>query len=261
MTMIEKMLNRLPDAYNKSEQSGIFKTIKLASDQLAAGEKTLETIQEWRDIDQAQGSTLTKIGKDVGQPREGLDDEQYRQKIKIKIRSNLSGGEIETLNSIALVLLSDRFDGIQEGWDLPENHPIGPTPAMMLFTVKADGVNYGIPMAEIDEISAGGVAANWELLIENDIDFMQTDYQYWMQRYNMSNEIKTETAQQNGSFGVATIDLETRYGAAEQKQQIAGEQQGTLFYYPQIEANTQYIVGLHNLPMAGTSKAGEGVIL
>lgn len=173
--MLDNLMDKLPDVYNKSEQSGIYKIIKLAADQIAQGEDTLRLIQEWRDIDKAEGRTLDKLGKDVGQVREGLDDEQYRQVIKIKIRSNLSGGEIETLNSIAVVLAGDRFDGIREGWTLPTDHPMGQRPAMMLFTIVADGVNFGIPMAAIDSISAGGVASNWELLIKSNVQ-MRTQY-------------------------------------------------------------------------------------
>lgn len=231
--VFDRMIERLPDAYNKAEQSNIFKIISLAADQLQKGEDTLQIINDWRDIDQAKGKTLEKIGKDVGQPREGFDDVEYRKRIKIKIRSNLSGGEIETLNSIAIVLLSDRFDGIQEGWTLPTSHPIGPTPATMLFTVKADGINYGIPMAEIDAISAGGVAANWELLITNVVDITQDEYQYWMQDYPMNNTTTTVTTdQQQGPINVSTI-----------------------------EAATQYIAGMHNSYFCGPYKAGEGVIL
>lgn len=230
--MLEKMLNRLPDVYNKSENSNVYKIIKLAADQLAAGEDTLRIIHDWKDIDQAQGSILDKLGKDVGQPREGLDDEQYRQKIKIKIRANLSGGEIETLNSICLVLLRDRFDGIREGWTLPTSHPIGPQPAMVLFTVKNDGVNFGIPMAEIDDISAGGVAANWELVIEKAIDIAQVQYEHISAPYQMTGEITAGVEQQQGPI-----------------------------YVSEVEAATQYFASVHNLLMAGTSKAGEGVLL
>lgn len=230
--IVDNLMEKLPDVYNKSEQSGIYKIIKLAADQIQKGEETLLLIQEWRDIDQAEGRTLDKLGKDVGQPREGLDDGQYRQAIKIKIRANLSGGEIETLNSIAVVLLGDRFDGIQEGWTLPSGHPIGKRSAMMLFTVRADGVRYGIPMAEIDKISAGGVAANWELLIGNAVDIAQTDYEHWEAPYKMTGEFTTATEQQQGPIYLATI-----------------------------EASTQSFASVHSLVMAGAAKAGEGVLV
>lgn len=230
--MLDKMLNRLPGIYKKDAQSNIYKLIKLVADQIAAGEATLELIRSWRDVNDAEGRALDKIGKDIGQARGGLDDEQYRKRIKIKIRANLSGGEIETLNSISLVLLEDRFQGIQEGWTLAADHPIGPRPAMMLFTVKADGINFGLPMAEIDDISAGGVAANWELLIEGALDLTHDDYEYWLQRYTMSGESKTKTDQQQTVFGEV-----------------------------EIEQQTQYILGLHNPRYAGTTKAGEGGLI
>lgn len=260
--MIEKMIARLPDAYNKDRQSNIHKLIQLAADQLQSGEETLQLIHDWRDVDQAQGKALDRLGKDVGQPREGLNDEQYRQKVKIKIRANLSGGEIETLNSICLVLLGDRFKGIQEGWNLSENHPIGPVPAMMLFTVKSDGVNYGIPMAEIDDISAGGVAANWELIIDNALDLAQTDFRTYSNRYTLSGEEKSRVGQHNGSFGETDIEMETRYLSSMHRLRTSGaDQQSTVFKNDALEYQTEYIASLHNPLRSGVAKAGEGVIL
>lgn len=230
--MIDKMIERLPDAYNKNEGSNIYKMVKLAADQLQDGEDTLQLIHDWRDVDQAQGAALDKLGKDVGEPRQGLDDEAYRKRVKIKIRANLSGGEIETLNGICIVLLGERFDGIQEGWALSNDHPIGPKPAMMLFTLKADGVNYGIPMALIDDISGGGIAANWELIIGHDVDITQVDFtRHPLQPYQMTNE------------------------------RNAGDQQPTFFAITGIEAATQYIAGLHNPRYCGTTNAGEGGLI
>jgi len=165
--MIEKWIDRLPDHYRKDAQGNVYKFLKIFADKAQEAEDALQTIQDWFDIDQAQGLTLDRIGKDVGQPRFGLNDEDYRKKIKIKIRSNLSGGEIDTLNEISTVLMGEnRFDGIQEGWSLPADFPIGPEPAMLLFTAIVNGSNYGMPMAEMDSVSAGGIKTNWQLLID-----------------------------------------------------------------------------------------------
>jgi hypothetical protein len=205
--MINKLLDKLPDIYNKNEGSNVYNLIKLAADHIEKGEQVLELINDWRDIDQAQGNVLEKIGKEVGQARRGLDDDAYRQRIKIKIRANLSGGEIETLNTICGLLIGERFEGIQEGWTLPLDHPIGPKPAMMLLTLRADGINMGIPMAEIGEISAGGVVANWQLIIPHKVNMAST--------FTASNE----------SFNVydANVEISGEYEKHEQRYANTGE--------------------------------------
>lgn len=148
--MIDKLLKRLPSNYKKGPDTQTYKMLKLAADQFENGDKTITKIKNWRDIDQAKGVVLDRIGNDVGQAREGLNDELYRQKIKIKIRSNLSGGDIETLNDLFASIYGEHFKGIEEGW----SHVIA-EPASVVVEVSefAGSVDKDI----VKGITAGGV--------------------------------------------------------------------------------------------------------
>jgi len=61
-----------------------------------------------RMIDTAIGVQLDMIGRIVRQPRNGLSDEQYRLRLKVRIATNRSRGTLnELLNIVALALLPD----------------------------------------------------------------------------------------------------------------------------------------------------------
>jgi hypothetical protein len=170
MTNLNKLLERMPDNYNKAPNSNVTKLLSLIAHIADEEEKTLELIRAWRDVDQAQGVGLDRIGGNVGQPRNGMNDEEYRNRIKVKIRANLSGGEIETINAIARVFVGERYTGLDEGWTLPADFPIPPEEAMVLLTVLANGVNFGIPAQEIESVKGGGVRVNWELQSRRKVD-------------------------------------------------------------------------------------------
>jgi len=145
------MLDRLPDDnYTKRPGSNVYNFIKLAADQFEIGENAIQTMKNWLDIDQAEGTTLDRIGKDVGQSRDGLNDIEYRSKIKIRINSNLSSGDIPTLNALFKAIYGGKFVGIQEGW----NHVIA-EPASLVVNVTSDA---GVIESDIiNSVTAGGV--------------------------------------------------------------------------------------------------------
>lgn len=166
MSFFEQLLEKLTDVYNKSPASAVSKIIRILSDELDEVNQTLETVEEWRDIDQAEGKTLDLIGQNVGQTRNNLTDEQLRLYIKTKIRANLSKGDIETINELARLILGKRFIGVREGWTLPSDYPIPPKEAQLLISVLADDVQKGIPFDEIERVKAGGIKVNWRLLVD-----------------------------------------------------------------------------------------------
>jgi hypothetical protein len=77
---------------------------------------TYKLIDSYRAIENATGITLDNIGKNVLQDRGGMDDITYRLFLKVKIRSNLSGGQIETINDIMTTVLGDNYLGLREVW-------------------------------------------------------------------------------------------------------------------------------------------------
>lgn len=100
-SIFDKMLERLTDNYNKHPQSNISKLLKLVAKELDDIKVQLKKIEEWRDIDKAEGEVLNRIGYNVEQFRGQASDEIYRVLIKSKIARNRSNG---TINKIIEVI-------------------------------------------------------------------------------------------------------------------------------------------------------------
>ncbi len=65
-------------------------------------------LKHGRAVDNAVGAQLTAIGKLVGQPRDGVtDDELYRRYVRARIATNKSDGVIDDILSIADLVVYD----------------------------------------------------------------------------------------------------------------------------------------------------------
>lgn len=117
----------LTDNYKKTPESNNAKLLGLADDGLNELLYVFLMIERYRDIDNAKGMTLDRIGKNVSEQRRTEDDEEYRKFIKTRIRINRSDGDIETLNDIAESLLGSSFLGFRETWNIDKykNEPAG----------------------------------------------------------------------------------------------------------------------------------------
>ncbi|SFL09830.1 hypothetical protein SAMN03159341_103197 [Paenibacillus sp. 1_12] len=108
MLNVRDMLRLLTDNYNKSPRGNIGKLLSIVNDQLNDLLQTLDTMEKWRDIDLAEGTTLDGIGQNVGQPRGAASDQVYRILIKTKIARNLSRGDMNTvIRVIAMAVKAD----------------------------------------------------------------------------------------------------------------------------------------------------------
>src|SRR5690349_3946784 len=70
-------------------------------------ENTLQDLLTKRSIDTAEGAQLDVIGKLVGQPRNGLDDDTYRRYCRARIATNRSNGTNENLITITDLIVYD----------------------------------------------------------------------------------------------------------------------------------------------------------
>lgn len=113
MITTQDILRRLTDVYKKDPNSNIGKLICILAGQLTALEDTQSRIRTWRDIDQAKGTTLSRIGENVVQPRGVATDEVYRILIKSKIARNLSKGDINTIISVLATALNVPYSDIK----------------------------------------------------------------------------------------------------------------------------------------------------
>lgn len=99
------LLRKLPSTFTKEVPSNIHKIIRIACLIDNDIKMMLKKTAEWRNIDEAKGSTLDLIGKSVGQKRGKVSDEVYRVLIRARIARNSSDGTINSmLNALALSL-------------------------------------------------------------------------------------------------------------------------------------------------------------
>lgn len=73
-------------------------------------ENALQTLFTERGIDYALGEQLDVLGRVVGQPRNGLEDEIYRRYIRARITANRSKGTINEITRIADLIVYE--DGV-----------------------------------------------------------------------------------------------------------------------------------------------------
>ena len=148
--------------------------------QLQKLEQTVQRVEEWRDIDKAEGTTLDRIGENVGQPRGAATDEIYRILIKSKIARNLSKGDINTI----ITVLSTALDTDPSEIKIVElyNDPIAPEPAAIsIIKLPLRKINEaGMNPAQFARIVQRTVAAGVRVgIIETDGTFeFQNDGEY-----------------------------------------------------------------------------------
>ena len=80
----------------------------------------LDRVRAWRSLDDAEGAALDMIGRDLDLPRGGMSDIEYRRRLRLRVATILSSGEIERFNEILDAFMGRAFIGLQEGWtDVP----------------------------------------------------------------------------------------------------------------------------------------------
>lgn len=163
MKFLDFMLSKLTDRYNKSTASNIGKLFRIVSDELEDIKVTINMIERYRDIDGANGFTLDRIGRNVLQSREQMNDEDYRQMIKTKIRANLSPGDIETIVELASVFVGEHFVGVQEMWMVTDHPAAGEDAAVLIRINKYDELKR-IPYAAMKRVAAGGVRVYFQVI-------------------------------------------------------------------------------------------------
>ena len=111
MSVFQEMFRRLTDTYTKNENSNIGKVLLLLSEQIDDLNESFVAIENYRDLNQATGSTLDLIGKAIGQPRGKATDEVYRILLRARIARNASDGTTDKIiNALALALNTDPSD-------------------------------------------------------------------------------------------------------------------------------------------------------
>lgn len=119
---LSDMLYLLPSAYSKTDYDNCNRGSPLTTNigkLFAVFAWGIENVQEqadlillWDDIDNARGAVLDRYGKNFGVERMSSDDEFYRLAIRVKLMSQLSGGDIDTVIQATGALLGVDVENI-----------------------------------------------------------------------------------------------------------------------------------------------------
>lgn len=155
MYKYEEAFGRLPERFRKPNNEKLYYVLYgYGFDEM---EKALEGVEDSRDVRKATGKSLDSLGTNVGQYRQGEDDDLYRKLIQVRIIANLSIGNIPVINQVMSVLVKDVYLGIEEGFILDDwdNEPA---------SIKVMLTKYAslIPFQILDKIKAAGVGVFFE---------------------------------------------------------------------------------------------------
>lgn len=120
---LAEMLYALTSAYTRKDyekrqrgsplETNIGKLFSILAWGLDTVQEQTELIRLWDNIDNARGSVLDRYGANFGVQRYGTDDSYYRLTIKVKVLSQLSGGDTDTVIQAAGALLDVDFSEVE----------------------------------------------------------------------------------------------------------------------------------------------------
>jgi hypothetical protein len=120
-------------------------------------------LRDERTIDTATGVTLEDIGRRVGEPPSGLDEEIYRRRIRARIAANRSKGRVKDLIRVARLVLAET-DGTVPVVTLARERY-----ATMLVQILGDAVSEDLAdtlIAFLRAATKGTAAAGVRILLE-----------------------------------------------------------------------------------------------
>lgn len=120
---LSEMLYALTSAYSRKDydncqqnrpmETNIGKLFFLFTWGLDMVQEQAEMVKLWDDIDNAKGSVLDRYGANWGVKRFSENDALYRLAIKVKVMSQLSGGDTDTVIKAAAELLGVEYTDIE----------------------------------------------------------------------------------------------------------------------------------------------------
>lgn len=154
--LYKRAFNRLPERFRKPNNEKLYYVLYHDGfDNIYTG---LESVRDSRNIDKAYGKSLDLLGANVGQFRNGEDDDLYRLLIKTRIIANLSIGDIPTINHVMSALIKEVYLGLEEVW-WNKDHLFEPAAIKLHLGPIAKRIPYEI----INRVKAAGVRVLIEL--------------------------------------------------------------------------------------------------
>lgn len=167
--MIEKIdditsnaLDRLPTQFKGKER--IEGMIAAFTDQLQEIEDVLSDLVEFRALDNAQGAQIDVIGKIVGEPRKGRNDDLYKLWVRARIAINTSRGTPEDLIKVFNIVTGSTRSHLHEYrpaeveifGNVDFSALVDSGPESFAFAGGSDGLGFG----SVYDSGAGGIIAS-----------------------------------------------------------------------------------------------------
>lgn len=109
---LDDLLNELPISLAYEEGTKNAKLLSLYADGMVDTLKLIQKIDDWRNIDNAEGVALDMIGNDRGVYRNGADDAFYRFEIKTKQLQRITDGTYNSLIKLVCDALSAEYSEV-----------------------------------------------------------------------------------------------------------------------------------------------------
>ena len=186
--MFKTLIDRLPSNYKKDKNSNLGKLYQVLADELDELRDTINKVKDYQDLDSAKGRTLDRIGRNVMELRSTDDDEAYRQYIKTKIISNLSKGDIETINQVAKVVLGGNFKGVSESWSNDLYDDI----AGLIINIEPNGEYSFGEDNPLSRVKAGGIRMYFQAMLPEESVVIDEDSFHYGSRFKMAGKTRTK---------------------------------------------------------------------
>lgn len=155
MTNFEELIARIPGHWNMNEGSNNYNAVKLVSKLEDDLDEALNAVYKLWHIDTSYGQGLDDIGHDLGLPRDGMNDEDYRKFLKIKELLDNSNATINDIDTILDAYLEGHYRGLKEGWNSELKEPA----AIVLEVTKNAS---SLPFKIAQSAKSGGVRVYYE---------------------------------------------------------------------------------------------------
>lgn len=173
MNTKERLIRLLPYYMENGENiNNYYEILAFFYDELV---DVFKEIIDSRDINKSSLYGLDIIGDIVGQKRnfKTIDDEKYRNRLKIRVMQNNSMGYIEDLNNLAESFLEEAFVKIQQGYC---NEELKNEPAMLRILLNGNSITAKILKYSGRYYKTGEKRVNEKSLNKKEQDGTQINY-------------------------------------------------------------------------------------
>lgn len=165
MDILKEFISRMPGSVDAIYNPNINKLVTFFAEYLSNIQGLFKQIKYYRNIDNASGNLLDKIGEKVGEVRGKADDEFYRVMLKSKIASRKGDA---TVNGILAIIKNSLGVDVRNIKVLPlENEP----QAIMIKDVPLESANNdwkrNYLLKRIESTVAAGIRVHEIIFIDN----------------------------------------------------------------------------------------------